>query len=52
MGILLYEILEHTFHFVKMEINQILNLLKRPTASVSRWWAGWDSAGEQRKPEA
>jgi hypothetical protein len=31
MGILLYEILEHTFHFVKMEISQILNLLKRRT---------------------
>jgi len=24
----------------------------RPTVCVSRWWAGWDSAGEQEKPEA
>jgi len=23
-----------------------------PTVCVSRWWAGWDSAGEQKKPEA
>jgi len=22
------------------------------TVCVSRWWAGWDSAGEQEKPEA
>jgi len=24
----------------------------RPTVGVSRWWAGWDSAGEQKKLEA
>jgi hypothetical protein len=24
----------------------------RPTVCISRWWAGWDSAGEQEKPEA
>jgi hypothetical protein len=36
MGVFLYEILEHTFHFVKMEINQILNLLKRLTLEISR----------------
>jgi hypothetical protein len=36
MDILLYEILEHMFHFIKMEINQILNLLKRPTVCVIR----------------
>jgi hypothetical protein len=23
-----------------------------PTVCVSRWWAGWDSAGEQEKLEA
>jgi len=23
-----------------------------PTVCVSRWWAGWDSAWEQKKPEA
>jgi hypothetical protein len=23
-----------------------------PTVCVSRWWAGWDSAGKQEKPEA
>jgi len=22
-----------------------------PTVCVSRWWAGWDSVGEQKKPE-
>jgi hypothetical protein len=35
MGIFLYGILEHTFRFVKMEINQILNLLKRLTVELS-----------------
>jgi len=44
MDILLYEILEHTFHFVKMEINQILNLLKRLTVCVTRVWVGVDNA--------
>jgi hypothetical protein len=29
-----------------------IDLLCRPTVCVSRWWAGWDSAGEQKKPEA
>jgi hypothetical protein len=24
----------------------------RPTVCVSRWWAGWDSLREQKKPEA
>jgi hypothetical protein len=24
----------------------------KPTVCVSRWWAGWDSAGEQEKLEA
>jgi hypothetical protein len=32
--ILLHEIIEHVFHFVKMEINRILNLLKRLTKQL------------------
>jgi hypothetical protein len=30
----------------------MLLLNKRPTVCVSRWWAGWDSLREQKKPEA
>jgi hypothetical protein len=35
MGILLYEIIERVFCFVKAEINQIPDLARRLTAGVS-----------------
>jgi hypothetical protein len=29
-----------------------MKVTQQPTAGVSGWWAGWDSAWEQEKPEA
>jgi hypothetical protein len=44
MVILLYWIIEHIFYCVKTRKPLFSNLAKRPTARVSRWWAGRENA--------